>query len=56
MRDVIYARLSGESPFFDSRIAYIAETGPKDHRMKRWPSWTAMAPTTASSPRARPWR
>ncbi|MDP9056102.1 MAG: Tol-Pal system beta propeller repeat protein TolB [Pseudomonadota bacterium] len=33
--DTIYARLSGESPFFDSRIAYIAETGPKDHRMKR---------------------
>ncbi|MEY4160614.1 MAG: hypothetical protein RLZZ136_1235 [Pseudomonadota bacterium] len=33
--DVVYARLSGESPFFDSRIAYIAETGPKDHRMKR---------------------
>jgi TolB protein len=33
--DVIYSRLSGESPFFDSRIAYIAETGPKEHRMKR---------------------
>ena len=33
--DAIYARLSGESPFFDSRIAYIAETGPKEHRMKR---------------------
>src|SRR3546814_2316886 len=33
--DAIYARLSGESPFFDSRIAYIAETGPKDHRTKR---------------------
>ena len=33
--DMVYARLSGESPFFDSRIAYIAETGPKDHRMKR---------------------
>ena len=33
--DTVYARLSGESPFFDSRIAYIAETGPKDHRMKR---------------------
>ncbi len=33
--DAIYARLSGESPFFDSKIAYIAETGPKDHRMKR---------------------
>ncbi len=33
--DMVYARLSGESPFFDSRIAYIAETGPKDRRMKR---------------------
>ena len=33
--DMVYSRLSGENPFFDSRIAYIAETGPKDHRMKR---------------------
>jgi len=33
--DLIYSRLTGESPFFDSRIAYIAETGPKDHRIKR---------------------
>lgn len=33
--DLVYSRLSGESPFFDSKIAYIAETGPKDHRMKR---------------------
>lgn len=33
--DAIYARLSGESPFFDSRIAYIAETGPKARRVKR---------------------
>jgi TolB protein len=33
--DTIYARLSGENPFFDSKIAYIAETGPKDRRMKR---------------------
>ena len=33
--DLVYARLSGESPFFDSRIAYIAETGPKDARIKR---------------------
>jgi TolB protein len=33
--DLVYSRLSGESPFFDSRIAYIAETGPKDHRIKR---------------------
>ncbi len=33
--DLVYARLTGESPFFDSRIAYIAETGPKDRRVKR---------------------
>jgi TolB protein len=33
--DAIYARLSGESPFFDSRIAYIAESGPKNNRIKR---------------------
>lgn len=33
--DLVYSRLTGESPFFDSRIAYIAETGPKDARIKR---------------------
>ena len=33
--DLVYSRLSGENPFFDSKIAYIAETGPKDRRMKR---------------------
>jgi len=33
--DLVYSRLSGESPFFDSKIAYIAETGPKNHRVKR---------------------
>lgn len=33
--DAIYARLTGESPFFDSRVAYIAESGPKDRRIKR---------------------
>ena len=33
--DMVYSRLSGESPFFDSKIAYIAETGPKDRRRKQ---------------------
>jgi TolB protein len=32
--DIIYSKLSGESPFFDSRIAYIAERGPKNKRVK----------------------
>ena len=33
--DMVYSRLSGESPFFDSKIAYIAESGPKNRRVKR---------------------
>ena len=33
--DAIYSKITGEAPFFDSRIAYIAETGPKDARVKR---------------------
>ena len=33
--DLVYSRLSGESPFFDSRIAYIAESGPKNRRKKQ---------------------
>ncbi|MGE3693185.1 MAG: Tol-Pal system beta propeller repeat protein TolB [Novosphingobium sp.] len=33
--DLVYSRLSGENPFFDSRIAYISETGPKNRRIKR---------------------
>ncbi len=33
--DLVYSRLSGENPFFDSRVAYIAESGPKDRRLKR---------------------
>jgi TolB protein len=33
--DAMYSKLTGESPFFDSRVAYIAETGPKGKRVKR---------------------
>ncbi|MGL5838653.1 MAG: Tol-Pal system beta propeller repeat protein TolB [Sphingorhabdus sp.] len=33
--DAIYSKLTGELPFFDSRVAYIAETGPKGKRVKR---------------------
>ena len=33
--DAIYSKLSGESPFFDSRIVYISESGPKNKRIKR---------------------
>ncbi|PHS40851.1 MAG: Tol-Pal system beta propeller repeat protein TolB [Robiginitomaculum sp.] len=33
--DYIYKRLTGESGYFDSRIVYIAESGPKTNRRKR---------------------
>lgn len=33
--DAIYKRITGESGYFDSRIVYIAESGPKTLREKR---------------------
>ncbi|MGK6320871.1 Tol-Pal system beta propeller repeat protein TolB [Sphingomonas sp. DT-204] len=33
--DTVYTRLTGEGPYFDSRIIYVSETGPKKKRIKR---------------------
>ena len=33
--DTIYSRLTGEGGYFDTRIVYVAETGPARHRIKR---------------------
>ncbi len=33
--DLIYQRLTGEKGYFDTRIVYVDETGPKDKRVKR---------------------
>lgn len=33
--DVIYARITGESGYFDSRVVFVSESGPKDKRQKR---------------------
>ena len=33
--DKIYERLTGEDGYFDTRIIYVAETGPKDKRVKK---------------------
>ena len=33
--DKIYARLTGEEGYFDTRIIYVAESGPKDQRVKK---------------------
>jgi TolB protein len=33
--DAVYSRLTGEGGYFDSRVAYIAASGPKNARVKR---------------------
>lgn len=33
--DAIYKRLTGEEGYFDTRIVYVSETGPKNRRVKR---------------------
>ncbi len=33
--DAVYSRLTGETGYFDSRVVYIAEEGPKNNRQKR---------------------
>ncbi|MDR2685194.1 MAG: Tol-Pal system beta propeller repeat protein TolB [Rickettsiales bacterium] len=35
MGDEVYKRLTGEGGYFDTQIAFIAESGPVDHRNKR---------------------
>lgn len=33
--DQIYSRITGETGYFDSRVVYVSESGPKDARLKR---------------------
>jgi len=33
--DQVYARITGEGGYFDSRVVFVAESGPKDARIKR---------------------
>jgi len=33
--DMVYSKLTGEGPYFDSRVVYVAESGPKGKRVKR---------------------
>jgi TolB protein len=33
--DMVYTRLTGEGPYFDSQVIYVSETGPKTRRVKR---------------------
>jgi len=33
--DAVYSRITGEGGYFDSRIVFVSESGPKDNRLKR---------------------
>jgi TolB protein len=33
--DAAYARITGEGPYFDSKVVFVSETGPKDARQKQ---------------------
>ena len=33
--DTVYTEITGEGPYFDSRIAFVEESGPKNYRLKR---------------------
>ncbi|CTQ33811.1 translocation protein TolB [Jannaschia rubra] len=33
--DAAYSRITGEGPYFDSRVVFVSEQGPKDARQKR---------------------
>lgn len=33
--DQIYSRITGEGPYFDSRVVYVSESGPKNARTKQ---------------------
>ena len=33
--DVVYSRITGETGYFDSRVVFVSETGPKNERRKR---------------------
>lgn len=33
--DQVYSRITGEGGYFDTRVVYVSESGPKDNRLKR---------------------
>ena len=33
--DVVYSKITGEGGYFDSRVVFVAESGPKNNRLKR---------------------
>jgi TolB protein len=38
--DAVYSRITGEGGYFDSRVVFVSESGPKEARRSGSPSWT----------------
>ena len=59
--DKVYERLTGEKGYFDTRIIYVAEEGPKINRIKKLRTllnktkWTSKAPYAATCPLTLEW-
>jgi TolB protein len=58
--DLVYSRLTGETGYFDTRVVFVAESGPKTNRVKRLtimdqdganPSFLTSGESTAITPR-----
>src|SRR3546814_19738830 len=42
--DMVYTRLTGDGPYFDSRVVYVSATGPKGHPTNRPPPLHPVGP------------
>jgi len=45
--DAIYERLTGEKGYFDTRIVFVDESGPRTSASSGWRSWTRTVPASA---------
>lgn len=46
--DAVYSRITGEGPYFDSRVVHVAETGPRTTAASAWRSWITTVPTCST--------
>ena len=51
----IYERLTGEKGYFDTRVVFVAESGPKDKRIKRLAIMDQDGANPATSPTGTTW-
>ena len=52
--DAVYERITGETGYFDTRIVYVAESGPATDRVRSLPAALSMLPAGRARARRRP--